>query len=131
MQLTPAQREAYARDGFLLFPDRVTAAEVALLRSEVERLWNVDAEGTVREGANRAPKSMFRLHKADGATAAPPFRALARSPRMLGVAQQLLSDEQLYLHHSKVNVKAAIEVRCGPGTRISVPGTWMASSAPT
>ena len=109
MQLTTAQREAYARDGFLVFPDMVTPDEVALLRSEVERLWDVEAEGTVREGVSRAPKSMFRLHEADGATASPPFRALARSPRMLGLAQQLLGDKDLYLHHSKVNVKAAIE----------------------
>ena len=109
MELSTAQREAYARDGFLVFPDLVTPEEVALLRSEVERLWDVEAEGTVREGVSRAPKSMFRLHEADGATASLPFRALARSPRMLGVAQQLLGANDLYLHHSKVNVKAAIE----------------------
>ena len=109
MQLTDTQREAYARDGFLIFPELVTAAEVALLRSEVGRLWDVEAEGTVREGNNKAPKSMFRMHEANGATASAPFRALSRSPRALGVAQQLLADSDLYLHHSKVNVKAAIE----------------------
>ncbi len=109
MQLTAAQKAAYARDGFLIFPDAVSPAEVAALRREVERLWDVEAEGTVREGAARSPKSMFRLHEADGPTASPPFRALSRSPRVLGVAQQLLGERDLYLHHSKVNVKAAIE----------------------
>ena len=109
MQLSKAQREAYERDGFLIFPDLVSAAEVALLRSEVERLWDVEHEGTVREGSKRAPKSMFRMHEADGATASAPFRALSRSPRVLGAAQQLMGDDKLYLHHSKVNVKAAIE----------------------
>lgn len=109
MQLTSAQREAYARDGFLIFPGLVSPAEVAVLRGEVERLWDVEHEGTVREGSQRAPKSMFRLHEADGATASAPFRALSRSPRVLGVAQQLMGDDRLYLHHSKVNVKAAIE----------------------
>ena len=109
MQLTPAQREAYARDGFLIFPDLVAPAEVATLRREVERLWDVEAEGTVREGAKRAPKSMFRLHETDGPSASAPFRALSRSPRVLGVARQVLDAQELYLHHSKVNVKAAIE----------------------
>ena len=109
MLLTPEQRAAYARDGFLFLSDLVAPAEVALLRREVERLMDVEAEGTVREGARRAPKSMFRMHEADGATASAPFRALSRTPRVLGVAQQLLDDEKLYIHHSKVNVKAAIE----------------------
>ncbi len=109
MKLTQAQMAAYERDGFLIFPDLVSAEEVALLRREVERLWNVDAEGTVREGKTGAPKSMFRMHEDNGATASKPFRALSRSPRVLGAAQQLLGDDKLYIHHSKVNVKAAIE----------------------
>lgn len=109
MPLSPAQRAAYERDGFLVFPGLVATAEVALLRSEVERLMPVQAEGTVREGATGAPKSMFRLHETDGPTASPPFRALSRTPRVLGAAKELLGDEELYLHHSKVNVKAAIE----------------------
>ena len=109
MQLSTAQIEAYRRDGFLIFPNLVSPEEVALLRSEVERLWHVDAEGTVREGKSGAPKSMFRMHEDNGATASKPFRALSRAPRVLGVAQQVLGDTDLYIHHSKVNVKAAIE----------------------
>ena len=109
MRLTEAQIAAYERDGFLVFPELVSAAEVALLRQEVERLMHVDAEGTVREGSTGAPKSMFRLHEDNGAGASPAFRALSRTPRVLGVAQQLLGKDDLYLHHSKVNAKAAIE----------------------
>jgi ectoine hydroxylase len=109
MELTSDERSRYERDGFLIFPDLVTPPEVAVLRREVARLWQVDAEGTVREGSTGAPKSMFRLHEADGAAASAPFRTLSRSPRVLGVAQQLLGDKELYLHHSKVNAKAAIE----------------------
>lgn len=109
MQLSTAQQAAYARDGFLVFPDLVSPAEVELLRNEVVRLRDVDAEGTVREGSTGAPKSMFRMHEDNGAGASPAFRALSRTPRVLGVAQQLLGETELYLHHSKVNVKAAIE----------------------
>jgi ectoine hydroxylase len=32
-----------------------------------------------------------------------------RLPRTLGLVQQLLEDEALYLHHTKVNIKAAVE----------------------
>lgn len=109
MQLSAEQKAAYARDGFLVFPALVSAAEVALLRGEVARLMHVDAEGTVREGSTGAPKSIFRLHEDNGAGASPAFRALSRTPRVLGVARQLLGEADLYLHHSKVNVKAAIE----------------------
>lgn len=109
MQLSVAQKSAYDRDGFLVFPDLVSLPEVEQLRNEVIRLRDVDAEGTVREGSGGAPKSMFRLHEDNGAGASPVFRALSRTPRVLGVAQQLLGEPDLYLHHSKVNVKAAIE----------------------
>jgi len=109
MQLSAAQKSAYESDGFLIFPGLVSPAEVELLRSEVVRLRDVDAPGVVREGSSGAPKSMFRLHEDNGPGASPVFRALSRTPRVLGAAQQLLGARDLYLHHSKVNVKAAIE----------------------
>src|SRR5688572_23744178 len=99
MQLSAEQKAAYERDGFLVFPDLVSAAEVGLLRSEVVRLRDVDAPGVVREGSGGAPKSMFRLHEDNGPGASPVFRALSRTPRVLGVAQQLLNNSDLYLHH--------------------------------
>ncbi len=109
MKLSAEQKAAYERDGFLVFPGLVSLEEVALLRSEVVRLRDIDAPGVVREGSSGAPKSMFRLHEDNGPGASPVFRALSRTPRVLGVAQQVLNDPDLYLHHSKVNVKAAIE----------------------
>ena len=109
MKLSAQQLEDYRRDGFLVFPELVSPAEVAVLRGEVARLRQLDAEGTVREGASGAPKSMFRMHEDNGLGASPAFRALSRAPRVLGVAQQVLGERDLYLHHSKVNVKAAIE----------------------
>jgi ectoine hydroxylase len=109
MKLTTAELDQYRRDGFLIFPDLFGVDEVEILRREVARLAQVETDAVVREGAARAPKSLFRLHETDGATASPAFRALARTPRALGVAQQVLGDERLYLHHSKVNVKTAIE----------------------
>lgn len=123
MKLSQSQLDQYQRDGFLVFPELFGADEVAILRREVERLARVEHDAVVREGAARAPKSMFRMHEADGATASPAFRALARSPRALAVAQQVLGDDALYLHHSKVNVKTAIEGSVWPWHQDY--GSWM------
>jgi ectoine hydroxylase len=38
MNLSPSQLAQYERDGFLLFPDLFSPAEVAVLRQEVARL---------------------------------------------------------------------------------------------
>ena len=38
MELTPAQREQYNQDGFLIFPELFSAQEVAVLRDEVQRI---------------------------------------------------------------------------------------------
>ncbi len=109
MQLTDDQFEMYRRDGFLVFPELFSAAEVDILRAETERLRHVEADGIFREGTDGTAKTMFRMHEPDSPTWSAAYRALSRTPRSLGVASQLLGDESLYLHHCKVNMKAAIE----------------------
>ena len=52
---------------------------------------------------------MFRMHEADSATSSAPYNSASRLPRVLGAAKQVLRDEELYMHHSKINMKAAIE----------------------
>ena len=42
-------------------------------------------------------------------TFSPPFAALSRLPRTLASARQVLRDDRLYMHHYKLNMKAAIE----------------------
>jgi len=44
MDLSPAQRAQFERDGFLIFPDLFSSAEVAILRQEVARLEHIHAE---------------------------------------------------------------------------------------
>ncbi len=109
MKLTPDQLQLYERDGFLLFPDLFSPDEVAVLRSEVDRLAKVEADCIFREDDNGPAKLILRMHEPDGPTASPEFRALSRVPRCLGVAQQVLGEADLYLHHSKINMKAAIQ----------------------
>lgn len=109
MTLTDAQIAQYDRDGFLHFPEFFSDAEVEAMRREVSRVSRLDSEMVVREGTQQVPKVMFRMHESDGPTASPVFHAAVRLPRTLGMAQQLLRDKDLYLHHTKVNIKAAIE----------------------
>lgn len=109
MKLTADQVAQYDRDGFLHFPELFTPREVEALRREVARVSEIECDMVVREGTAKVPKAMFRMHEADGPTASPAFHAAVRLPRTLGLAQQLLRDNDLYLHHTKVNIKAAIE----------------------
>jgi ectoine hydroxylase len=108
MELTAAQRAQYERDGFLIFPDLFSAAEIAVLRREVERLAEIRAEEVVREHTGGV-KSIFRVHETDGITASAPFRALVRTPRVLRPVQQVLNTGDVYVYHTKINAKPAIE----------------------
>jgi len=109
MKLSQAQVAQYQRDGFLVFPELFGRDEVEALRREVSRVALIEDEMVVREGAAGVPKVMFRMHESDGATASPIFHAAVRLPRALAISQQLLGEDKLYLHHTKVNIKAAIE----------------------
>ena len=106
--LSPEQLQRYDRDGFLIVPQAYAPAEIERLRQELTRLCRLDAEGVVRE-KNGAIRTVFRVHDADSPTASSAFRALAHGPRMLARAQAVLGDPALYIHHSKCNLKAAID----------------------
>lgn len=107
MRLSPEQVTAFERDGFLILPEVLTKAEVAALDSEVDRLSGIHCDFIKRE-PNGAPRSILRVHEADGDTASPALRALSRLPRILEPARQLLRDPAVYIYHTKVNVKAAL-----------------------
>lgn len=109
MTLSTEQCAQYEADGFVMLPSLLNADEVAVLRAEIARLAAIEDECVFREGATGTPKAMFRMHETDGPTASAPFRALSRTPRVLGAAQQVLKDDALYLHHCKLNMKGAIE----------------------
>ncbi len=114
VQLSNEQVAAFERDGFLIFPGLFSAAEVDLLHREAARVSRVDAECVFREGSAGQAKAMFRLHECDGPTASAAYRAAAHCPRVLQTARTLLGDDALYLHHCKVNMKAAIEGTAWP-----------------
>ena len=114
MELTPDQVAQYDEQGYLVFPDLFSLEEVDVLRSEVDRISKVNSPMVVREGEDGAVKIMFRLHEADGDTSSPAFGAACRTSRVLRLAQQCLHDDEIYMHHCKVNMKAAIEGSAWP-----------------
>jgi ectoine hydroxylase len=108
MRLSPDQIAQFNRDGYLTFPDLVSEAELSVLRKELARLHTLEAEGVTREKSG-SPRTVWRFHESDGPTASSAFRALSRTPRLLAPAQQVLGHEQLYIIHSKANIKTAID----------------------
>ncbi len=109
MQLTASQLEQYRRDGFLIVAELFSPAEVAAMKAELTRIQQIDTDHLVRERNGGIAKTIYRVHEADGPTASKPFHAAARCPRLLQPAQQLLEDEQLYIYHTKCNLKTAID----------------------
>ena len=108
MHLTPQQVEQFKRDGYLIFPGLFSRAEVAVLRAETARLSQVQGDTVVRERTGGV-RTIFRVHEDDGATRSAPFRALVRTPRVLEPTMQALGTRELYVYHTKINTKPAIE----------------------
>jgi ectoine hydroxylase len=107
MKLSAQQLEEYETRGFVTLSGLVTEDELAELRSQLASV-DGDEEGVIREKSG-AVRTVFRVHDLGGATGRPAFNALARTPRLLGVAKQLLKEEELYIYHTKCNLKEAIE----------------------
>jgi len=108
MRLTDDQLAQYDRDGFLRFDALFSGAEIALLKAELARVGEADSDALIRERTG-ALRTVYRTHETDGPTASPVFRRLAQTPRLLGPAQQALRDSELYIYHSKCNIKTAID----------------------
>ena len=108
MQLSDEQVARFRRDGFLLFPGLFSKAEIAVLRAETARLASVEADSVIRERTGGV-RSIFRVHEDDGATRSAAFRALVRTPRVLAPTRQALGTDEVYVYHTKINTKPAIE----------------------
>jgi ectoine hydroxylase len=104
MRLTPDQRDAFDRDGYLFFPGLFDAGEVQTLTDEVPAIYARREAFNVREKGSDAVRTNFAAH-----LYSEPFARLARHPRMIEPVQQLLDDEALYMHQFKINGKMAFE----------------------
>src|SRR5204863_2626914 len=108
MRMTREQLEQYRRDGYVIFPSLFTPAEIAVLRAETARLSAIEADTVIRERTGGV-RSIFRVHEDDGATRSAAFRALVRTPRVLAPTRQALGTDEVYVYHTKINTKPAIE----------------------
>jgi len=108
VELTAPQVEKFRRDGYLVFPGLFSGAEIAVLRTETGRLAQVNADTVIRERTGGV-RSIFRVHEDDGATRSAAFRALVRTPRVLRPTMQALGSDAVYVYHTKINTKPAIE----------------------
>jgi ectoine hydroxylase len=109
MRLTQAQIDAYNRDGFVVLNELFSPAEVAAMKAELARVQKLDTDHLVREKTGGVAKTIYRVHDDPSPTASPVFYAAARAPKLLGPAKDVLQDEALYIHHTKCNLKTAID----------------------
>ena len=108
MELTRQQIEDYHRDGFIVIPNCYSSEEVRAIRADTERLCGIEADSIFRERSG-AVRSIFRVHEKDGPVASPQYRALSRTPRLLRPVMQTLGSDEVYIAHTKVNTKSALE----------------------
>src|SRR3989440_7899545 len=108
MRLTEQQLAQFRRDGYLVFPSVFSKAEIAVMRAETARLAAIEADTVIRERTGGV-RSIFRVHEEDGATRSAAFRALVRTPRVLEPTRQALGTGEVYVYHTKINTKPAIE----------------------
>ncbi len=101
--LSRAQLARYEDQGFLVLPDLFDAQEVAGLLAEMDALRG-DADvarlpEAVIEPQGQEIRSVFRVHELSAR-----IDALARDPRLLDAARQILGSE-VYIHQSRINYK--------------------------
>ena len=101
--LSAQQLASYESDGFLLIEDLFSAAEVQALLDEIQRMGKDPAilggEEVITEPGSDALRSVFRVHELS-----PLLNRLARDPRLIHVARQILGSE-VYIHQSRANMK--------------------------
>ncbi len=103
MKLTEEQVAEFEEEGYLFLPGCYSAAEVAVLRDEVPRVFAQRRKEVWRERDGEAVRTAFAAHHYNEA-----FRRLGAHPRLIGPVMQLL-DGPVYIHQYKVNGKAAFD----------------------
>ncbi|MFI1012139.1 ectoine hydroxylase [Streptomyces sp. NPDC020965] len=101
--IVPTELTEYERDGFLAVEDLISDDEVALYRTEMERLIADPAvradERSIIEPKSQDVRSVFEVHRLSEV-----FAALVRDERVVGRARQILGSD-VYVHQSRINVK--------------------------
>ncbi len=108
MQLSQAQLAQFDRDGFLRFDSLFNDDEVAAMKAGIGRIGNVASDAIYRE-RNGSLRTIFRAHDPKCETYSPVMERLTRTPRLLGPAKQVLRDDEVYVYHTKSNIKTAVD----------------------
>jgi len=103
MKLSPAQLEAFDRDGYLFFPSLFKPDEIGALTAEVPALYAQRRPENVREKTGDVVRTNFAAHLYSA-----PFARLARHPRMVEPVKQVFG-EDVYMHQFKINGKQAFD----------------------
>lgn len=99
MYLDRSQIERYGKAGVLAVESVFTPAEVRSLLDAYERDSRIPGEHRILEDGGDEVRAIYASHLRQ-----PEFDALVRSPRVLGPARQLLTDD-LYVYQFKINAK--------------------------
>lgn len=96
--------ERYRRDGFVLLPpDFLTGDVLGTVASLMPRALSDDGPRRILERDNVTVRSVYGVHQDFRE-----IRDIARQPAVLGAVAQLLADEDVYVHQSKINIKAPL-----------------------
>jgi len=109
--LSPEEVARFESDGFLIKERLFSEAEVGEMMAELERLprtYDESAEEVVAEPDRGIVRSIFRVHRTS-----PRFDGVARDPRLVDTAKQVLGSE-VYIHQSRINFKRAFDGRPFP-----------------
>ncbi len=99
----------FANDGYHCAPSFFAPGDVVSLQTELDAqlAWASDHPDDPRlvfePGDDHALRSIFAVHELSDR-----FAALARDPRLLGIARQILGDE-VYLHQTRLNLKPGFD----------------------
>lgn len=103
MNLSQEQLSDFENNGFLVIPDLFSIEEVAALRSAMDRVFDEEHPGNIREKKSGVVRTAMGLHLRDQT-----FARLVRHPRLVKPAQQI-AGKDLYVQQVKINVKAAFD----------------------
>jgi len=101
--LNEAQLAEFERGGWLFLENLFSAEEVAVLKSDVPRIFALRRDEVVREKDGETPRTAFAAQNYSE-----PFQRLSRHPRLVEPVQQILGGP-VYIHQFKVNAKAAFD----------------------
>src|SRR5262245_66108582 len=102
MKLTPEQIKAFDEQGYVFFPNCFAEEEVAVLRSEADKILRSKRQEVWREKTG-ASRTAFAAHTYNEA-----FRLMAHHPRLVEPLQQLFGEGDC-VHTFKINAKTEFD----------------------